>query len=313
MNNFKATLRQNRFTATLKDGIPIVMGGAQTPWESDIDAGGFSLNNLSLIRGSGGVNAHPSIVMNDASGALRIYAGVPWGTYQSGPIVMQGAPITLQGPAYTDALTVSGDINCSGQILINGVPIGGGGSQTPWTSDIDAAGYGLYNVGDISAGSWPGFQRLRIDGLPLVLNGAGWGSVEIVGDIVLGAWNKETPNITSATENIQITAPQGVGIGGTPQPDSQLIVWGRTQSLGIIVGSGGALIYGNTSFVLGNVGIDNWAPTFKLDIVGDCNITGQYRINGVPLLSNLPSADPGAGSKQLWYDPADGNRVKYSP
>ena len=27
----------------------------------------------------------------------------------------------------------------------------------------------------------------------------------------------------------------------------------------------------------------------------------------------LPSSNPGAGSKQLWYDPADGNRVKYAP
>lgn len=28
--------------------------------------------------------------------------------------------------------------------------------------------------------------------------------------------------------------------------------------------------------------------------------------------SNLPSANPGAGTKQLWYDPADGNRIKYA-
>ena len=27
----------------------------------------------------------------------------------------------------------------------------------------------------------------------------------------------------------------------------------------------------------------------------------------------LPNANPGAGSKQLWYDPADSNRVKYAP
>jgi hypothetical protein len=31
------------------------------------------------------------------------------------------------------------------------------------------------------------------------------------------------------------------------------------------------------------------------------------------VLLSLPSANPGAGSKQLWYDPADGNRVKYAP
>jgi len=31
------------------------------------------------------------------------------------------------------------------------------------------------------------------------------------------------------------------------------------------------------------------------------------------LKAGLPSASPGAGSKQLFYDPADGNRVKYAP
>jgi hypothetical protein len=30
-------------------------------------------------------------------------------------------------------------------------------------------------------------------------------------------------------------------------------------------------------------------------------------------LQNLRSTNPGAGSQQLWYDPADGNRVKYAP
>jgi hypothetical protein len=27
----------------------------------------------------------------------------------------------------------------------------------------------------------------------------------------------------------------------------------------------------------------------------------------------LPASNPGAGTKQLWYDPADGNRVKFAP
>lgn len=35
--------------------------------------------------------------------------------------------------------------------------------------------------------------------------------------------------------------------------------------------------------------------------------------NGVYQLDTLPSTQPAAGSKQLWYDPADGNRVKFVP
>jgi hypothetical protein len=30
-------------------------------------------------------------------------------------------------------------------------------------------------------------------------------------------------------------------------------------------------------------------------------------------INNLPSSSPGAGTKQLWYDPADGNRLKFAP
>jgi hypothetical protein len=34
--------------------------------------------------------------------------------------------------------------------------------------------------------------------------------------------------------------------------------------------------------------------------------------NGQITIPFLPSGNPGAGTKQLWYDPADGNRVKYA-
>lgn len=30
-------------------------------------------------------------------------------------------------------------------------------------------------------------------------------------------------------------------------------------------------------------------------------------------MSGLPSSSPGAGTKKFWYDPADGNRVKFAP
>lgn len=41
--------------------------------------------------------------------------------------------------------------------------------------------------------------------------------------------------------------------------------------------------------------------------------TTWINVNGAYKLPSLPSADPGPGSKQLWYDPADGNRVKFAP
>ena len=35
--------------------------------------------------------------------------------------------------------------------------------------------------------------------------------------------------------------------------------------------------------------------------------------NGAITMHQLPSSNPGAGSKQIWFDPADGNRVKFAP
>lgn len=45
------------------------------------------------------------------------------------------------------------------------------------------------------------------------------------------------------------------------------------------------------------------------------NVTGALTVNGNPVSvpATMPSTNPGAGSKKLWYDPADGNRVKFAP
>lgn len=54
-------------------------------------------------------------------------------------------------PAYP--VDVSGDINYTGTLRKNGVPVTFGGSQTPWTSDIDAAGFALNNAGKLGIGT----------------------------------------------------------------------------------------------------------------------------------------------------------------
>jgi hypothetical protein len=48
-----------------------------------------------------------------------------------------------------NGLTVTGNVNISGQYQVNGVPLSTG-SQTPWASDIDAANHSLSNVNLIS-------------------------------------------------------------------------------------------------------------------------------------------------------------------
>jgi len=57
---------------------------------------------------------------------------------------------------------------------------------------------------------------------------------------------------------------------------------------------------------LGYVGIGKF-PSYALDVLGDFQASGASI-----LLTGLPSSNPGAGSKKLWYDPADSNRVKFA-
>jgi hypothetical protein len=52
---------------------------------------------------------------------------------------------------------------------------------------------------------------------------------------------------------------------------------------------------------------------------GDENHPVTLYIEGDPLkiehldFDDFPDHDPGPGSKRQWYDPSDGNRVKFSP
>jgi len=61
-------------------------------------------------------------------------------------------------------LDVTGDINYSGTLRKNGAPVSFGGSQTPWTTNIDAAGFLLNNVGAIGIGGMASSSRLGITG-----------------------------------------------------------------------------------------------------------------------------------------------------
>ena len=56
-----------------------------------------------------------------------------------------------QNPGYP--LDVTGDINITGTYRVNGTPISTGGSQTPWTSDINAAGFKVYNASKFIVGT----------------------------------------------------------------------------------------------------------------------------------------------------------------
>lgn len=68
------------------------------------------------------------------------------------------------------------------------------------------------------------------------------------------------------------------------------------------MGPGGFAIYDSTDglyrFVInssGNAGIGTYSPNYKLDVVGDVNVTGNFRINGTPI-SNTSGTVTGVSS-----------------
>jgi hypothetical protein len=177
-------------------------------------------------------------------------------------------------------LDVSGDINTSGALRVNGTPIALGSPQTPWATDIDGATHTLSNM------------VLRIQGS---LNRStiyyqGDGSAMRAGLQVcgLGDQSPTSPVILTPTDN-----------GGTP------------RNGGIQLGGMGSFNSNAVNLVVsGNFGAGVVNPVYPVDVSGDLNISGAYRIQGTPLLGGSWRSNAGAGGATL-ISPARALGVSY--
>jgi hypothetical protein len=122
--------------------------------------------------------------------------------------------VKKNNPAYS--LDIAGDCNVTGAFRINGVPLStGGGSQTPWTSDIEAATFSLRNVGDIYVSNTAAVSAatFRIDGyadtLYLVTSGGNGGQIVFH---------------TNSADRMSIDAAGNVGIGAPTNVSARLVV-----------------------------------------------------------------------------------------
>jgi len=166
--------------------------------------------------------------------------------------------------------------DAQGNIKDSGVvPGGGGGGQTPWVSNIDGGGHALSNVNivAINAGLTGSFGTSA----PLSVLGNGSSPYG-------NAYFQRTDIASSNLSHFQFGATGDWYIRSAANTGMVLL-----QDTG------------------GNVGIGTTSPAYKLDLAGDARMSGNV------LLPGLPSTAPAAGSKQLYYDPADGNRVKFVP
>jgi hypothetical protein len=155
---------------------------------------------------------------------------------------------------------------------------GTAGSQTPWASDINGAGFKLTNVASIGVSTTS--PQAQID--------MGLAAPGLVGAI-LG----RSPSDGGFTLSV-VNGTSTAGASGT-EMNRLGLYWAGNWNCGF-------------RFLRGGGAQDGFLAI-------DTNNTEQVRIlgNGAIVLTNLPSTAPAAGSKQLWYDPADGNRVKFMP
>jgi hypothetical protein len=203
---------------------------------------------------------------------------------------------------------VNGIINSTG-LYVNGSPYIG----SQWTTaspDI------YYATGNVSIGTTSPLSKLTVMGattqMSLAYDASNYASftVDALSNLTI------TPSIVSGTttigagdESMRIDANGNIGIG-TASPFSMLTVLGATTQMSLaydasnyanfaIGNTGNLTIAPNNATAmtsigagsavalkvdaLGNIGIGTTTPGYKLDVVGDVNISGSYRINGTVL------------------------------
>lgn len=171
------------------------------------------------------------------------------------------------------------------------------GTQTPWTSDVDAGGFSLSNAKTVTA--VPGDESTP----GLVITGPNAG-IEL------------QRNDGGPTTTISYTSGETIDVHVAFRSNG---VFGSYE-FGLTTCSM-SIAFGQTSFV-NYPGTD---PMYLFDTflpatgpqallaVKNFGVT-QFAVNadGSITAPNLPSTEPPPGSKQIWYDPSDGNRVKFA-
>jgi hypothetical protein len=262
----------------------------------------------------------------------------PWVTDHDGAnyqlINVRRIGVGLALPAYP--LDVVGDINYTGTLRLNGAPVSiGGGAQTPWTSDIDAATFTLKNAGRVGIGTATPAQALHVDvpataltpvamftaggGVsPATIHGAGvalgvdaahifgsiYGIQTVASDYGNGYLLFHTLGGGVLTERMRITAAGTVGIG-TSGPLSMLDVNGdiRSRSDLVFTKGGSPMIYTSDAQDL-RIGT-NTAERIRITATGFVGIAktvpeAALHIGGAQLMDNLTafsSRPPATGAR----------------
>ena len=165
-----ATVKPQQFSATLTPGGLGGSGQPQTPWAQNIDGGGFALANAVSVTSP---QLLAGVSIDESEGPFQLLDGTDFVYFQPNwmprwNLSVTGAESGGNSGSDFQIYAFDDDGNGLGPVLqltratgvmdfaypptVMGQPIGGG-SQTPWTSDIDAAQFSLTNTQYVFAGT----------------------------------------------------------------------------------------------------------------------------------------------------------------
>jgi len=297
--------------AQITNAVDVTQSYANPPWLSSLAYGKLTgaptiVNSLNSLTGAVVLAAGANITLTPSGNSITIAAsggtsGMTDPTTTKGDLIVHGSGGTTRIGVGSDGQVLAAD---STQALgVKWATPASGGSQTPWTSNIDAAGFELHNAGKIGIGTATPLSALHIvgdiaaycayqtnsdnligaslylgdapfvnppfdkyaPGLSAVFNTAGG----VASDLAFYCYS----NATSRLEAMRILAPSGyVGIL-TPTPDSPLHVNGKFHTNTLLSDGAIDVTGGNVSIVSGSFVCKNWSYGFW---IGAPNNTGMY-------------------------------------
>jgi hypothetical protein len=248
-------------------------GGVQTPWTSNIDGGGYTLTNT----GNVGMGNDGTVAFADAShNFVQLFVGSTTVTSGDG-IVGVCANKSSVGTTVGRVRFANTNLPASGDIVIAEIR-----GDTGVTLDSGTLAFVTYSSGTYG-------EKMRLTS---------------TGRLGLGATSPAAFLHVKATS---IDANGGITIMDADHPST-------ANPACSITGQGSDAV---RCWYVGNgltkdLLVEN---DLAADILFATGGTEKMRITsaGGISINSLPSTNPGAGSKRLWYDPADSNRVKYAP